>query len=366
MRVGLLVASVAAGVLVASGVSPALTLSRSAAMPAAVRVGSPLAGPPGSVAALGDSYNTGFDAGSAPGDDPALSWSVGDAPGVDSLYRRLLRLTPAIRGRHYLIARDGSKIGDLPRQMALAADDGADLVTVQSGGNDICAARSAGQLTPPASFRASLEAAFDVLRHRLPDARVLITSITDEGRWNDGSAAIPANRPRLSDGSLCDPLLDVHGRQSPTRRARIQALERRYNGILRDVCSDDPHCRYDGGAFFRLAYTPADVSPLDAFHPSVRGLSRLAATAWRVAFDLRDATAPHVHAQLAAAPGGLQVTLDARDDTALAGVEYRVAGVYVRYRGPFVLASGQSVVFRAVDRAGNISAAYSITAPAAA
>ena len=114
----------------------------------------------------------------------------------------------------------------------------------------------------------------------MPDARIFVTSLTDEARWNDRSATIPGNDSKLSDGTLCDPQLDANGAQSPARRRQIQAAEQRYDAILRDVCSRDVHCRYDGGAFFRLEYDREDVAPTDAFHPSVRGLRRMAATAW--------------------------------------------------------------------------------------
>ena len=59
--------------------------------------------------------------------------------------------------------------------------------------------------------RAAFAQAIDVLRTRLPDARLLLTSITDEGRWNDGSVQIPGNGRKLSDGTICDPRLDASG-----------------------------------------------------------------------------------------------------------------------------------------------------------
>jgi lysophospholipase L1-like esterase len=197
----------------------------------AVRVAAPLAGPPSSIAALGDSFNTGFDAGTHRGDAPSLSWSTGDNPSVDSLYLRLLDENPAIEGHRYLIARDGSKIGDLARQMAIAADHRAQLITVQSGGNDICSAKDPDHATPPAQFQDEFTQALDVMRRRLPNARLLLTSITDEGRWNDGSATVPGNGKQLSDGTVCDPKLDSKGRQDPSRQ-RDPALRLRHRSAL--------------------------------------------------------------------------------------------------------------------------------------
>jgi lysophospholipase L1-like esterase len=331
-----------------------------------VRVAAPVIGPPASIASLGDSFNTGFDAGPAgQGDSPSLSWSTGNDPRVQSLYTRLLAIDPAIRGHRYLEARDGTKVGALARQMAQAAADHAQLITVQSGGNDICSARDPDSATSAPVFRAQVTQAIDVLRTRLPNARLLVTSITDEGRWNDGSVQIPGNGKKLSDGTVCDPKIDGNGKQDPTRRAEIQALEQADDAILAQVCATDVHCRYDDGAFFRLAYSPADVSVRDAFHPSIEGLARFAATAWQAGFAYADTGAPSVTAALA----GSQVTLTARAPAGdrLAGIEYRTAsGPYSRYRAPFTLAAGATATYRAVDRDGNISATWSLTVPSGA
>lgn len=327
------------------------------------RVAEPLVGQPRTIAALGDSFNTGFAARPHSGDNPELSWSIGDDPAVGSMLRRLETLRPRLTIEGALVAKDGSKIADLPRQVARAADAGSDLLTIQSGGNDICAATTAEGITPVDDFRQSVVDAFALLRERLPNARILVTSLTDEARWNDGSVDVAGNVDQLADGTVCDPQVDSNGRQSRARRARIQAWERSFNAVLRGVCATDLHCRYDGGAFFRLAYTARDVAPTDAFHPSVHGLARFAAAAWRAGFDFTDQTAPVVSATRRRTDQGLQVAL-AASDAAGAGIEYRIGGSsFATYTGPISLGSGERVVYRAVDRNGNISAAYAISAP---
>jgi lysophospholipase L1-like esterase len=332
-----------------------------------VRIAAPIVGPPASIAALGDSFNTGFDAGTRRGDSPALSWSTGDDSKVESVYLRLLAVNPAARNHRYLEAKDGSKIGDLARQMSLAADHHAQLITVQSGGNDICSAKDPDHATSPTVFRAEFQSAIDVLRTRLPNARLLLTSITDEGRWNDGSVQIPGNVKKLSDGTVCDPKVDQNGKQDPSRRAEIQSLEMRDDAILKQVCATDAHCRWDGGAFFRLAYTTADISTLDAFHPSVAGLNLFSSTAWNAGFSYTDTTAPTVSAQISRIAGTVQVALRARDAAGVAGIEYRTGpGAYTAYTTPLTVAAGGTLIYRAVDRNGNVSAAWSITVPGAA
>lgn len=329
-----------------------------------VQVAPPVAGPPRSIAAAGDSFNTGFAARPGSGDNPDLSWSTGDSADVASIYGRLVALSPSLRDHRFLVAVDGSKISDLPRQFLRAAAVHAQLVTVQSGGNDVCAARDASRLTPDREFRRSVEAAFAVARKRLPEARIFVTSLTDEARWNDGSVTIPGNDSKLSDGTICDPDLDARGTPSPKRRSQIQAAEQRYNAILRDVCSNNPHCRYDDGAFFRLEYDREDISPTNAFHPSIRGLERMAATAWRAGFDFRDATPPRVSAETRRIGSTLRIALEATDAAGVAGFECRARpGPYTACGKQLVLRHETRVTYRAVDRNGNVSAAYSIVAP---
>lgn len=327
------------------------------------RYADPIAGAPQIVAALGDSFNTGFAARPGRGDNPALSWSIGEDPAVASIAQRLRRLHPGRKLGGVLVARDGSKISDLARQVSLAADAGGQYLTIQTGGNDICAAENPAAITPAADFRRSVEDAFALLRKRMPNARVLLTSITDEARWNDGSSDVPGNVDKLSDGTVCDPLVDGNGHQSRLRRIQIQGWERRFNVILRDVCASNLHCRYDGGVFFRLAYSARDVAPTDAFHPSVHGLARFASAAWAAGFDFSDETPPTVSAALQRVAGGLRVRLSA-SGAAGSGIEYRIdASPFTTYTGALLLNPGQRLAYRAVDRNGNISAAFAVSAP---
>jgi len=329
-----------------------------------VLVAGPVAGPPRSIAAAGDSFNTGFAALPKTGDNPGLSWSTGDNAGVASIYDRLAALYPHLSIHRILVARDGTKAADLPRQFRSAAASGAKMITVQSGGNDVCAARDAADVTPAGSFRQSVEEAFAIARERMPDARIFITSLTDEARWNDRSSTIAGNDSKLSDGTLCDPQLDARGVPSPARRRQIQAAEQRYDAIFRSVCASDVHCRYDDGAFFRLAYGRADIAPTDAFHPSVAGLSRMAATAWSAGFDFGDSTPPRVSASTQRLGSTLRVALEAGDSAGVAGFECRFGtAAYADCATVLVLQHGERVTYRAVDRNGNTSAAYRVVAP---
>ena len=180
-----------------------------------VLVAPPVAGPPRSIAAAGDSFNTGFAALPKSGDNPDLSWSTGTSADVASVYSRLVALSPGLGHRSLLVARDGSKVSDLPRQFrpcgCLSRASGDSAVGWQR--------RLLRSRRVPRDTRgllpASVEAAFEIARERMPDARIFVTSLTDEARWNDRSATIPGNDSKLSDGTLCDPQLDANGAPIP-------------------------------------------------------------------------------------------------------------------------------------------------------
>ena len=92
---------------------------------------------PRSIASTGDSITRAYNTGWLPyTDNPAGSWSTGTDSQVQSHYLRLLALAPKIRGNAYNDARSGAKMRDLSGQMATAARQGAEYVTVLMGGND--------------------------------------------------------------------------------------------------------------------------------------------------------------------------------------------------------------------------------------
>jgi lysophospholipase L1-like esterase len=325
--------------------------------------GSATAGYPTGVAAAGDSLSTGFASGTGPGDVPGNSWSTGTNPAVASHYLRILRAQPRVAGRTLVVARDGARISSLESQMERVVEHGdIDYVTVQIGVNDICSARRVQDITPIATFRARFLAAMQVLQRGDPDARVLITSLADEARWNDAVLQLPRERSAVLDGTVCDPRPGPDGRQSETRRLLIQGWEQAYNRVLASVCSEFLHCRYDGGALFRLTYRPQDVSARDAFHPSVSGLARMAAVTWSATFDFGDDTPPRAWATLQPSGEGRSVTLHASDAHGVRGIEYRLGEEdWLVYGGPLWVRAGARLDYRAVDVDGNVSAVGEVT-----
>ncbi|MFG2627767.1 SGNH/GDSL hydrolase family protein [Streptomyces sp. NPDC048473] len=242
---------------------------------------------PGSVAAVGDSITRGFDACSVLADCPEVSWSTGTDSEVRSLAVRLLGASRAAE-RSWNHAETGARIAQLPEQMALAAKEKPDLVTVMIGANDACR-DSARFMTPVADFRASFEASMRQLRAGAPKAQVYVSSVPDLKRlWSTGRGN--ALGKQIWKLGICRSMLgdaDDMGARAVARRTSVQERVVAYNDVLRKVCAKDLRCRYDGGAVFDYRFTGKQLSQWDWFHPGRNGQARLAEIAYRNVISAR-------------------------------------------------------------------------------
>ncbi|MEU9984668.1 SGNH/GDSL hydrolase family protein [Streptomyces sp. NPDC050856] len=236
---------------------------------------------PASIAAVGDSITRGYDACSVLADCPEVSWATGSDERVNSLALRLLGAR-GVATRSWNFARSGARMAQLPGQMAQAAARKPALVTVLVGANDACR-DTTDLMTPVDAFRASFEEAMRRLRAAAPRTQVYVSSVPDLKRlWSEGRGN-PLGKQVWKLG-LCASMLagaDDLGEAAERRRALVHDQVVAYNEVLREVCAEDRHCRYDGGAVFAYRFTGAQLSPWDWFHPGLGGQQRLAEIAHR-------------------------------------------------------------------------------------
>ncbi|MCX5378499.1 SGNH/GDSL hydrolase family protein [Streptomyces sp. NBC_00091] len=236
---------------------------------------------PASVAAVGDSITRGFDACSVLADCPEVSWATGSDPAVRSLAARLLG-DAEVPARSWNYAVTGSRMADLPGQLASAAQHKPGLVTVMVGSNDACRP-TASSMTPVAEFRAGFEQSLKDLRAASPTSQVYVSSVPDLQRlWEQGRDS-PVVRQiwklGICQSMLADPLSAEAG--ATARREKVRARVVEYNEVLREVCAKDELCRYDGGAVFQYPFAADQLSHWDWFHPGKDGQARLAELAHR-------------------------------------------------------------------------------------
>jgi lysophospholipase L1-like esterase len=242
---------------------------------------------PSSIAAVGDSITTGFDACAVLSDCREVSWATGSSPRVDSLAVRLLGKSGAAR-RSWNHAVSGARMADLPAQMARAVRHRPQLVTVLVGANDACRP-TVSAMTPVAAFRADFEEAMRTLREALPKTQVYVASVPNLKRlWAQGRTSTLGRQ--VWKLGICPSMLgdaEAVDAAATLRRETVHKRVRDYNGVLAEVCAEDERCRTDGGAVHDYRFGTEQLSHWDWFHPSVNGQARLAEIAYRSVTALR-------------------------------------------------------------------------------
>jgi lysophospholipase L1-like esterase len=233
---------------------------------------------PSSMAALGDSLTTGHGGCILFARCGRQSWSTGESGLVKSHYRRLLEDNKAIRGNAHNFAEPGARVSGLRRQADKAVAAKVEYVTVLIGANDICRVR-VQDMTPVADFRQDLDAALGVLKHGLPEARVLVVSIPDLNRlWEIGheeERAVRAWSRGTCPALLANPTSTAEG--DVQRRAAVAARVDAYNAQLAAACKAyGKQCVYDGGAAHRVRFKLDMINRHDWFHPDSDGQEKLA------------------------------------------------------------------------------------------
>lgn len=240
-------------------------------------------GPTSTVAVLGDSLSRGYNACSHYGDCPAVSWAGGTDPRVDSVATRLGARTG---GRVVVrnLARSGATVADLERQATLAAEAAPTLATVLIGANDVCRA-SVDDMTPTADYAAAVGAALQRLSVTSPTTVILVATVPDVPALLTTAAANPTARFLWANngGGCATVLADPQSTSSEAvdRRAAVEARIADYDAAVARICTGLPRCIDDGGALNDYRPALGQVSALDYFHPSIRGLTELARLQWR-------------------------------------------------------------------------------------
>jgi lysophospholipase L1-like esterase len=271
--------------LIRSGLSVLIAALTAVVLPATPAAA---AGPPDSMAALGDSITRGFNACGWYVDCTYRSFSTGGSSQVNSHYLRILAKNPAISGHNYNDARSGAKASALPAQAALAVSQDVQYVTVLIGANDACTS-SESTMTSVAAYRSSIDSALATLKTGLPDVRIALISIPDVYRlWQVGRTNASALLA-WSAYDICQSMLYRAWSTSSTDENRRQRVRQRvidYNTELAQACAlYGPDCVFDGNAVFKYPFALSQLSPWDYFHPSAGGQATLAGISYTATFN---------------------------------------------------------------------------------
>ncbi|HXA43759.1 MAG TPA: SGNH/GDSL hydrolase family protein [Candidatus Solibacter sp.] len=233
------------------------------------------------VIALGHSGLTGFK--SVPqssGDARQNSWATGTATEVDSVYQRLVALSPETAGHVANAARDGATADTLSDQarVALSQVPMPQLVVIQTIDNDIrCDGTDSAHV---GVFGASVAKALDVITKASPKSAILLVS--QPGRPATVAATVakvPEAKAAFTGTGMCD-FFDPAGMTNAQHIATVTALVMAYEAEQNRVCALVPQCSGDHGVFAGYVDDVNDLAQGDWNHLTAHGHARLAAAIW--------------------------------------------------------------------------------------
>ncbi|MHC2997749.1 GDSL-type esterase/lipase family protein [Microbacterium sp. HJ5] len=234
------------------------------------------------MAALGDSITQASMTCSSLANCPSNSWATGSTASVNSHLLRLRATAAPDNAAGFNNAVAGAASGALNAQAQKAVTQGARYVTIEIGANDACT-KTAAAMTPTATFKANVQAALATLSASSAAPQVFVASIPNLQRMYDLNKSSFSARLTWGLLGICQSML-----ANPTstkaadvqRRAAVQQRVNEYNQALAEACAAYVTCRWDGGAVAAYAFTRADISTRDYFHPSLAGQATLAAITW--------------------------------------------------------------------------------------
>lgn len=239
---------------------------------------------PNSMSAAGDSITRAFDATSCPfpySDCTAYSWSTGTNASVNSQYLRILARNPKIKGHVFNDAKTGANMSALDSQLAIAASQHTQYVTILMGANDICTS-SISTMTPTSTFQSEVQKALADFFAADPRAHLYMSSLPNIFQLWSVLHGKPAAQADWKLFNICQSMLAASN--TDAQRQQVVAQEVADNQALASACSAYTHCRWDGYVGYNYAFPASDISTLDYFHPNVTGQQAIAAITWKASY----------------------------------------------------------------------------------
>jgi hypothetical protein len=234
-------------------------------------------GYPDSITVLGHSGSTGE---SSDPDQPGVevrenSWATGSNPEVDSLYLRILKHNPGIKGHNMPYSEGGADVRALAGQADRLLDSDAkpDLIVIQIMDNDLTCPVDRDAL---AGFSKQLSATLKKLAHGAPNSSEFVVS--QFGSVPTYATSLSRDE-RASQGGTgpCD-FMTPTGSVPPAKVARAEQAIHAYEAALAAACKTAPRCTYDGA--FGHIVDRRDYIAADLNHFSIHGHAKAAAVAW--------------------------------------------------------------------------------------
>ncbi|MCW2762069.1 MAG: family lipase [Marmoricola sp.] len=235
-----------------------------------------------SMAVIGHSNATGTmsDPSNVGRDAHENSWATGENPEVDSVYLRLLRDHPALKGHNYNAAVNGTRVDDLEPQFEVLLGEAhppPDLILIQTVDNDMrCDGTDPDNYRP---FGIALDRALTHMQKAIPGVQFFIVSQWASAKtWAAWAAHHTEQVSAYSVPGPCQ-LFNPDGTTRPTGVRSMQRIVDSYWAQILKACAAHPGCFTDRGAEQAFVPTDRDLAA-DLNHLSIAGHRKHAAIAW--------------------------------------------------------------------------------------
>lgn len=210
------------------------------------------------------------------------SWATGDNPKVQSVYLRLLKTHPAMKGHNYNEAINGTTVYDLDFELQNLLTDAKvlpDVILIQTIDNDMQCDGSDPQNYKP--FGRRLDRSLGQMEKKIPGVQFfLVSQWATVQNWATWAVHHEEQVAANSGTGPCD-VFDGKGKLRPAGITSMQKIVDSYWAQVEKVCAAHLGCFTDHGAEQEQFHvTDADVA-MDLNHLSVAGHRKFAAVAWQ-------------------------------------------------------------------------------------
>lgn len=219
--------------------------------------------------ALGDSISAGFNAWRY-GDNRELSWSSGlDEQGIVQSHAR--RLKGLLSDRKVIVINEafvGAESNQLPRQVTRLLRFKPDYVTIAIGANDVCT-WDEDYLPKLELYESYLVQVIRRLIEANPVVKIVLAPVPSIPLMYDLGKTRAGCQSKWDTMGVCKPLL-AHDRSADQREA-FSLRYRHLNQKITDIAHRFPVNIRFAAAVADAVFDESMISPLDCFHPSVKG-----------------------------------------------------------------------------------------------
>ena len=225
---------------------------------------------------MGDSITSAFNTRWVGGvGNKRYNWSTGVSQRVASHFNRLDTTKSSLRIKFRNVAVTGAKSAGLQDQLRRAEENRIDYLTILIGANDVCS-WSEDHKDAKQSFKKNVSGIIEKVVAKNNKVKILLSSIPDMNHlYEKGKNKCQFKWDLFK---ICPRLL--HSKRNDEERREFYSRLVDANKVLEELSAEyDSHVKFVADVF-AFKFSIDHLSPIDCFHPSIKGQDALADMTW--------------------------------------------------------------------------------------